>query len=160
MAIESIVQALADVYRETFDRTAGDLWIKRVTACVPESVNEWPWLYFVLDTGEVTGLTLPSSCDAAVGTGTVRRRGYKVVHRFKGQLLVQPRRNLQQADTAARPFVQAVIRVTEENYRLARTVLGVQVVSYSYGVLTFGQVDQRAVEYIGVEFVYEAREVI
>ena len=160
MAIETIVAALATVYRETFDRAAGGLWIKRITETVPEAVNEWPSLYFIADAGEVTGLTLPSACDAAVGTGTVHRRGLQVVHRFKGQLLVQPRRNLQQADTAARPFVQAMIHVTEENYRLGRTVLGVQVVSYDYGVLTFGQVEQRAVEYIGCEFVYEAREVI
>ena len=97
MAIETIIETLAEVYRETFDRAAGDLWLKRVTANVPEAVNEWPWMYFVADAGEVAGLTLPSACDAAVGTGTVRRRALQVVHRFKGQLLVQPRRKLQQA---------------------------------------------------------------
>jgi len=90
----------------------------------------------------------------------MKRRGLQVVHKFKGQLLVQPRRHLQQAEVATRTFIQAVIHVTEENYRLGRTVLGMQVVSYDYGVLTLGQVDQRAVEYIGVEFVYEVREVI
>lgn len=162
MAIETIIESLADVYRESFtchEKNEG-LWIKRVTVTVPEAVVEWPWLYFIADAGEVRGLTLPSPHDATFGDETVRRRNLQVKHQFKAQLLVRPRRDLGADEAAARKFLQPVLTVTDENFRLGGVALSVQVISYNYGLLTFGQTDQRATEYIGIEFVYQAIEVI
>ncbi len=160
MAINSIIEALAEVYAENFTRDYDPLWIKRVTESVPESVNEWPWLYFIPDAGDVEGLALPSSHSASLGDGTVTRRKMKITHQFKAQLLVRPRRNLRRGEEIARQFIQPIITVTDENYQLGGAALAVQVISYNYGVLTLGEMDRRAVEYVGIEFVYRAIEVI
>ena len=160
MAIDEIIEELAVCYREHFNRQAGDLRIKRVTENVPEAVTEWPWMYFIPDVGDVEGRTLPSSHDASLGDGTATRRGFKVTHQFKAQLLVRPRRNLLRGEEITRQFLQPIITVTDENYQLSGVVLGIQVTSYDYGVLALGRFNQRETQYIGAEFVYQAVEVI
>jgi len=172
MAIDSIIGALGDVYADHFHRGAGDLWIKRVTETVPEVVTEWPWLFFVCDEGDVELMTFASDLPAtprrrqttikAFGQAaeTERRPKLQVTHRFKAQLLVRPRRDLAEDETLVRPFIEPVLKVTAENLDLGETVGHCKPTGYKYGVFSVGKVDERAVEFIGIEFSYEAQEVV
>lgn len=172
MAIDAIIKALGTVYENHFHRGAGDLWIKRVTGTVPEVVTEWPWMFFVCEEGDVELMTFASDLTKtprrrqttirAFGQAaeTERRPKLSVTHRFKAQLLVRPRRDLAEDEAQVRPFIEPVLKVTVENLDLAGTVEYCKPTGYTYGVFAIGKLDERAVEFIGVEFHYEAKEVV
>jgi len=169
MAIEGIVEELATVYREHFDRGAGDLRIKRVTENVPEAVTEWPWLYFVIEEGDVDILNFAADTEATPkrrnplpgdAVGIVRRNAVEVVHRFKAQLCVRPRRDLVEDESAVRPFIQPLVTLALENLKLGGLVLYCKPTGYRYGMLALGQVEGRAVEFVGLEMFFSAKEVV
>jgi len=171
MAIETIIQALADIYSDHFNRQAGDLWIKRVTTNVPEAVAEYPWLYFVIDGGDVTLKTFASELPgtprrrrplAAFGStpDDVRRPKLDVIHTFKAQLLVRPRRDLVEDEAQVRPFIEPLIKVAAENLKLGGIVQYCKPIKYTYGVLTLGRVEGRGVDFVGIELSFEAQEVV
>lgn len=170
MAIESIIELLADVYREHFNRGAGDLRIKRVTENVPEAAAEWPWLYFVIEGGDVALKTFAADLPAtprrrrplAFGAASVEERRPKldVTHKFKAQLLVRPRRDLVEDETKVRPFIQPLITVAAENIDLNGTVQYCKPTGYKYGALSLGRFEERATEFVGVEVFFEAQEIV
>lgn len=172
MAIDTIIEDLAAVYREHFSRQAGDLWIKRVTENVPEAVAEWPWMYFVIQNGDVELKTFASDLPGTPRRRTsvvafggsppddVRRPKIDLTHRFKLQLLVRPRRDLVEDEAAVRPFVEPLITVAAENLTLDDSVEYCKPTGYTYGVLTLGRVDGRAVDFVGIELEFEAQEVV
>lgn len=166
MAIDAILDAMVDVYKSHFVK-ASDNYIKRVTATVPESVDEWPWLYFVCDAGDVELMTFSDDLDETPQrrtfgkpTTTVRRPKLTVTHRFKAQLLVRPRRDLAEDETQVRPFIEPIILVTTENIELGGLVKYVKPTGYKYGMMAMGRVAEKPIEYIGVEFFYEAKEIV
>jgi hypothetical protein len=162
--LQDIIDELVDVYAAHFTASAGDQRIKRVTATVPEAVAEWPWLYFVAQSGDVGLMTFadPSAPGTPKAFGgvvaNVLRPNLMVTHRFKSQLLVRPRRDLMEDEAQVRPFIQPVITLTIENIELGGLVKHCKIVSYKYGIFTLGQIEQKPVEFIGLEFEYEALE--
>ena len=170
MAIDSIIESLAAVYRAHFNRQAGDLHIKRVTENVPEAVTAWPWLFFVVESGEVAVKTFARDLPGtprrrrAVAFGStpadVRRPKIDLLHRFKLQLVVCPRRDLAIDETRVRIFIEPLITVAVENLDQGGAVQYCRPTSYRYGVLTLGQVSGQAVDFAGVELSFEAQEVV
>jgi hypothetical protein len=170
MAITSIIERLSDIYREHFNRGAGDLRIKRVTETVPEAATEWPWLYFVLDEGDVALKTFADDLPATPrrfrsittfgSPDTERRPKLDVTHRFKAQLLVRPRRDLVEDEAKVRPFIEPLVKVAVENLDLGGLVQYCRPTGYRYGVLTLGRVEERATEYVGLEIMFEAQEIV
>ena len=121
MDIDDLIIALGDDYKERFPQSLGDLWIKRVTPTVPEAITEWPWLYFVVGDGDVTDLTYGAVQDVAPTRALVPphviRNHLLIVHRFKAQLLVRPRRDLVEDETLVRPFITPLLQVAAEKRR-------------------------------------------
>jgi hypothetical protein len=175
VAITDIIDGLVTVYENYFNKSAGDLWIKRITSTVPEAVTEWPWMYFVLEDGDVALMTFAADVAKTrrraqsltvfgADTGeTVRRPKVDVTHRFKAQLLVRPRRDLLEDETLVRPFIQPMSTVTAEHLNLSGA-LGdgeyCKMTGYRYGKFELGRLNERAEEFIGVEFSYEAKEIV
>jgi hypothetical protein len=163
MALPDIIDALVDVYAAHYTATAGDQRIKRVTATVPEAVVEWPWLYFVCERGDVELLTFDTTKAGTPRTfggapADVLRPNLLVTHHFKSQLLVRPRRDLVEDESLVRPFIQSMLTLTTENIELGGLVKRCSITRYRYGAFPLGQVNQKPVEFIGLEFEYEAVE--
>jgi len=167
--IDEIVGLLVTLYREHFNRDAGDLGIKRVTANVPEVVGEWPWLYWVVDEGDVELLTFDAALEGVArrrrplptfAPRAVRRPKVLMTHRFKAQLLVQPRRDLVADEARVRPFIAPFVLLMAENLELGGRLAYCKVTGYRYGVIEHGRVDDRAVQFAGVEFMFEAQEMV
>lgn len=152
MTIGTILTALAAVYEETFPQNETGERIKRVTAHVPEQVHEWPWLYFVVEAGEIRPETFQAALPSGFG-GTARRSNYEVVHRFKAQLLVRPRRNLAEDEPLVRALLAPVLLAPLEDVTLGGAARYCYPTGYRYGRLTHGQV-----EYAGLEVMFEAAE--
>lgn len=171
-SFDQITEALADVYREAFVRRESDVRMKRVEARAPESVDEYPYFYFVADTGVVEMMTFATDLEriphrrrspltfGAELAGDVRRPKALVTHRFKGQLLVTPRRDMPKDEALARPFIEPVILVCAENVELGERVKYVRVTNYRYGILPFGKIEDRAIEFLGIEFDFEAQVIL
>lgn len=173
MAIETIIADLAGIYREHFNLSAGDMRIKQVTENVPEKVTEWPHLFFVMGDGDSELMTFSSDVPktrrrrqslpvfgSAPDDETVRRPKVQLTHRFKAQLLVRPRRDLVEDESAARPFVQRVITLTAEHLDLDGSVEHCKPTGYLYGKFELGTVGEKVVEFIGIEFTFEAVEIV
>jgi hypothetical protein len=162
--LDDIIGALVSVYQAHFTKSAGDQRIKRVTATVPEAVGEWPWLYFVCQSGDVEYLTFVDPAKTATprafgaAPSVSPRPNLSVTHQFKAQLLVRPRRDLVEDETLVRPFIQPVITLTAEHCELGGLAKYCKILRYKYGAFPLGQVEQKPVEYLGLEFEYEAQE--
>lgn len=170
MAINTIIDAMVELYEDHFTRSSGDLRILRVTPHVPEAVTEWPWLFFVVGDGDVELMTFAADVAetpkrrqalAVFGSsGTTKRPKVQMVHRFKAQLLVKPRRDLSEDEALVRPFVQPVITLMAEHLEVASGVEYCKPTGYRYGVFPVGKLEERAVEFVGLEIDFEAREVV
>lgn len=170
MAITTIIDALVTKFEDHFTRQSGDLRIKRVTSHVPEAVTEWPWMYFVVGDGDVALMTFSDDITqtakrrqslAAFGSsGTVHRPKAEITHRFKAQLLVRPRRDLTEDESLVRPFIQLLITLPMEALTLGLAIEYCKPTGYRYGVFSVGQIDERAVDFIGVEVDFEAKEIV
>jgi hypothetical protein len=165
MSIGNILDALVSVYQSEFTKAAGDLYIKRVTATVPEAAVEWPWLYFVCDSGDIALMTFSDDLEGThvrrtFGSASIKRRPKtQVMHHFRGQLLVRPRSDLATDEALIRPFIQPMITLTVENIELGGIVQYVKPMRYRYGKFALG-IAEKAIEFIGLEFEYEAKELI
>lgn len=160
------VEALVVLYREHFNRDAGELWIKRVTAAPPEAVNEWPWLYWTVEDGDCGLLTFRTALNAlpqrprafgATSDATVTRPKLDVTHRLKAQLLVTPRRDLLRDELVTRPFVEPFLILAAENITLGGLAEHCYVTGYRYGVFQAGRVAEKTVEFLGIEFNFELK---
>jgi hypothetical protein len=163
MEIHGLIDELVDDYIERFPRNLGELWIKRVTSNVPEMVVEWPWLFFVLGDGDVSLFTLRTSLDLAPTRATipatVQRNRLKIVHRFRAQLLVRPRRDLVEDEAAVRPFITPLLQVAAEDRHGEAWpgLIDLRPTGYKYGVFDLGRLDDKVIQFIGVEINFEAR---
>jgi hypothetical protein len=163
MEIQGMIDALVDDYKERFPRNLGELWIKRVTSNVPEAVTEWPWMYFVIGDGDVSLMTFRTGLDMAPTRAkiptTVQRNRIQIVHRFRAQLLVRPRRDLVEDEAAVRLFITPLLQVAAEDRHGADWpgLIDLRPTGYKYGVFDLGRLDDKAVQFIGVEINFEAR---
>jgi len=170
VAINSIIDAMAELYEDYFTRSSGDLQIKRVTSHVPEVVTEWPWMFFVIEDGDVDLMTFAAdvaetpkrrqSLSVFGSSGTTKRPKVQMTHRFKSQLLVRPRRDLSEDESLVRPFIQPVITLIVENLEVASGVEYCKPTKYRYGVFSVGKLNERDVQFVGLEVDFEAREVV
>lgn len=166
-SFERVAEALEGVFAEHFNREAGDMRIKRVTRAPPENISEWPWMFWTADEGDVDLMTFAETLQdvprrrikrtfGAEPVSTTRRPKLEVTHRFKGQLFVKPRQDLSKDEAACRPFIEPVMILMAENNTLGGLVKRCFVTGYKYGILKFGALDERAREFIGIDFAFEA----
>lgn len=166
--IVDIIDQLVTIYKAHFTRRAAKNQIKQITASPPERISEWPWMYFVLGEFTVTRETFGSSLYATeqrrftlptFGEEPAQEteiRGKQLISQVvQAQLLVTPRRNLQEDDRAARFFIQPVVTLTEANSDVNEYALDCRVTGGNVGNFNFGRLGEDPISFIGVEFNYQ-----
>ncbi len=131
MAVDTIIQQAAVI--------AGAIaGITRAWDKAPESLNELPAVVIIPSTGDVQYPRTPSL--------------RQVDHSLKLLLFVS-RSDLPQAETAARPFIDLIIRTFDAHLTLNGAAVTSGITHYAYGKLTWGGVD-----YLGIDFLLRAVE--
>jgi len=166
--IAAVIDALVVLYQRHFSKNAGARHIKSVEPARPENVTSTPLLYFALEDFEIVDGAFAAQLPAVqanprplafgqVGFETKARRSQLFEHRFLGQLLVTPRRNLPTDEKAARPFVEALPRFQAENAALGGLVESCLITGGEFGLVTIGTVSDVQKEFVAINYRFTAQ---